>query len=173
MKINYKLIKTNEGYIIISDEGVQEKDWIYSYPNLDNKFKTLASTYLNGLPNIDFNGFEQRVNFNNVELLAKEYVRSSYYNSDNQSYFNPHTCEKDFIAGFNKCLKINKDKLYTVEQMKEFAIEVTHANPITSIDEHFNNFIKYLKPNVDDFVVEFEGGDEEDGLFIMKKQITK
>ena len=24
-----------------------------------------------------------------------------------------------------------------------------------------------------DFVVEFEGGDEEDGLFIMKKQITK
>ena len=188
--IKYKLIKTSEGYIIISDEDVQEKDWVH-HPEVSKEFtivnrfkegderyskgqhiaegvykhvpttntwykkerKIVASTYLNGLPNIDFNGFEQRVNFNNVELLAKEYVRSSYYNSDNQSYFNPHTCEKDFIAGLNKCLEINKDKLYTVEQMKEFAIEVssfdTHANPITSIDEHFNNFIKYLQPNTE------------------------
>ena len=49
--INYKLIKTSEGYIIISDEEVQEKDWVYSYPNFVNKYKIVASTYLNGLPN--------------------------------------------------------------------------------------------------------------------------
>ncbi len=154
--INYKLIKTSEGYIIISDEEVQEKDWVYSYPNFVNKYKIVASTYLKGLPNIDFNGFEQRVNFDNIELLAKEYIeKESKEIAIPASFFynGLYYYEQCFIAGFNKCLEINKDKLYSAEQMKEFAIEVssfdTHANPIISIDEHFKNFIKYLQPNTE------------------------
>ena len=81
--INYKLIKTSEGYIIISDEEVQEKDWVYYYPNFVNKYKIIASTYLDGLPNIDFNGFEHRVNFDNEEdsLLQVNEDKNDWINS--------------------------------------------------------------------------------------------
>lgn len=186
--INYKLIRTSEGYIIISDVEIQVNDLLISELGFIVKFirkdinsimvstdnnqmcsrvnpidykKIVASTYLNGLPNIVFNSFEERVNFDNIELLAKEYIeKESKEIAIPASFFynGLYYYEQCFIAGYNKCLEINKDKLYTAEQMKEFAIEVssfdTHANPITSIDEHFNNFIKYLKPNVDDFVDE-------------------
>lgn len=174
--INYKLIKTSEGYIIISDEEIREGDYFYYdhdkevnkcdseslyfnpylITNYTNVKKIIASTYLNGLPNIDFNGFEQRVNFDNIELLAKEYIeKESKEIAIPASFFynGLYYYEQCFIAGFNKCLEINKDKLYSAEQMKEFAIEVssfdTHANPIISIDEHFKNFIKYLQPNTE------------------------
>jgi len=59
----------------------------------------------------------------NVEKLAKEYVDN--HQSDDFVYTTDEYCNSqvDFKNGFNKAMKLNKDKLFTVEDVKK-AIEI-------------------------------------------------
>lgn len=137
--INYKLIKLTEGYIIVSNEDIKEDDWYYyikcilkfkSFPqdkgrtpkNSDGSQKIIASNFIPELPNIDFNNLEEEFGIVDVEKLAyikypkiKTYLGNEEWNNDGNG--NPLKRE-GFIEGFNKCLELNKDKLYTLEDME-------------------------------------------------------
>jgi len=52
-----------------------------------------------------------------VEKLAREHSTDRFKKSDCPSAFNQTSIEKDFIRGFNKAMELNKDKLFTIEDM--------------------------------------------------------
>lgn len=148
-----KLIKLTEGYIIVSDINIQDKNikYILSPSNEINTFKSfetgigtteicwikvketttlqqvlnsqkiIASTFIPKLPNIDFNNLEEELGITNIEKLANEQFTkdtdkipvptSHWYNSQDIQFYS-------FMKGFNKCLELNKDKLYTEEQLR-------------------------------------------------------
>lgn len=98
----YKLIKIKEGYIITSEDKIEEKDFIIErgkpivkcktildsedlvWESLNTKSsacdgifnfkKIIASTFIKELPTIDFNGFEDEVVY--IESKGKEYIQS-------------------------------------------------------------------------------------------------
>jgi hypothetical protein len=143
--MNYKLIKLEQGYIIVSDGKIGEGDLYYSSQGIlkseetyfeDKRglktkhlnhelwsfplFKIIASTFIPELPNIDFNDLEEEFSIVDVENLAKKYLDSDERLCNNS--FN------GFIEGFNKCLELNKDKLYTEEQLREALSESFKAS---------------------------------------------
>jgi SpoU rRNA methylase family enzyme len=60
-----------------------------------------------------------------VEKLAREHSTDRFKKSDCPSAFNQTSIEKDFIRGFNKAMELNKDKLFTLEDMQK-AFELGH-----------------------------------------------
>lgn len=129
---NYKLIKLKEGYIIISDEEIEnyyfnnhtKEIYLEIHPKrleVTNKelnkeiiFKIIASTFIPQLPNIDFNNLEEEfgvINWLNIAIQEeeqeiennKEYHSTSWYNG--------------FKLGWQKVQELNKDKLYTADEL--------------------------------------------------------
>ena len=109
----YKLIKLEQGYIIISDEKLTLNDTLNTcYYLFDNKIfkreyshhkegkKIIASTFIPELPSVDFNGFEEKFGIVDVEQLALQYAEENG-NVYNQEF-------EYFEAGFNKCLELKK-----------------------------------------------------------------
>lgn len=162
---NYKLIKLEQGYIIVSDDEnyrIEQNEQCYTKNGLtimlqdcgtfSNKHiqKIIASTFISELPNIDFNGLEEWFGIVNIEKLAHEFFASEREEKhkkaleegkDNGMYekFNDelenntglfYHANKTFApiyqAGFNKCLELNKDKLYTEEDLLK-AIEMAQS----------------------------------------------
>ena len=151
----YTLIKLTEGYIIVSDINIQDKDikYILSPSNEINTFKSfetgigtteicwikvketttlqqvsnsqkiIASNFIPELSNIDFNNLEEEFGIIDVEKLTfniyPEIIKEKWceeglaYKED----INEGNRES-FIEGFNKCLELNKDKLYTEKDIK-------------------------------------------------------
>lgn len=125
---NYKLIRIIEGYIIVSynEKITSENVWVFDTdyePSIIYKtdklffeigkeaFKIIASTFIPELPNIDFNNLEEEFSIINIEkLLAK-------INSDMWDTEQKFPLEAGFKIGFNKCLELNKDKLYTLDEV--------------------------------------------------------
>ena len=131
-----KLIKLEQGYIIVSDKTptindfalyskyIRKVDNTFNQPGMDwnalNTRKIIASTFISKLPNIDFNNLEEEFGIINVEKLANI--------SANEIWNDEHTLENEqrelnghmlgYVEGFNKCSKLNKDKLYTEKDIK-------------------------------------------------------
>jgi hypothetical protein len=94
--------------------------------------KIIASTFIPELPNIDFNNLEEEFGIVDVEKLALEErpninIKDISFELDN--------LRKVYAEGFNKCLELNKDKLYTEEQLLK-AIEM--ARDITDGEYTFS-----------------------------------
>lgn len=126
---NYKLIKLEQGYIIVSNKKIEDNDLLFNIkaknPELFIKNfkydsndvwckKVIASNFTPELPNIDFNNLEEEfgiINWLNIAIQEeeKEIENNKEYNST--SWYN------GFELGFNKCLELNKDKLYTLENI--------------------------------------------------------
>mgnify|MGYP006921324582 CR=1 FL=1 len=159
---NYKLIKLKEGYIIVSNEKIKGNDLYYSIKGILKSEKTyleygynglktpilnhtlwsfptskiIASTFIFELPDINFNALEESIGDFNIEKMAMEFEKlevdpiingSSKIKNDLRMYYG-------FIAGFNKCLELNKDKLYTEKQLLK-AVEM--ARDITDGEHTF------------------------------------
>lgn len=130
--MNYKLIKLTEGYIIVSDEEIIFMDTlkpcyylfkreIYKreYSHHTDGQKIIASTFIPELPKIDFNNLEQEFGIVDIEKL-----KDSWYNTQknkSESYlFQYNGMVNDALeAGIKIGLKLNKDKLYTEEDLRE------------------------------------------------------
>lgn len=137
----YKLIKLLEGYIITSTEEIKEKDFIIErgkpivkckaildcedlvWESLNTKSsacdgifnfkKIIASTFIKELPSIDFNGFEDKVGASNKDWIvenAENYCQKEKRRTDVFSAY---------LEGWNKHKELNKDKLYTLEDMEK------------------------------------------------------
>lgn len=172
--MDYKLIKLKEGYIIVSNEEIEnyyfnnhtKEIYLETHPkrlevtnkelNKEIRFKIIASTFIPELPNIDFNNLEEEFGIIDVEKLAKEANGYLPYARDTKGVaFN-----EGFIEGFNKCLELNKDKLLTLDDISNFRkiLEdgVFSNMSCSSAIVEFDKFIKSLQKTERDIKIETE-----------------
>jgi hypothetical protein len=123
---NYYISKTKKGNTIFKCEYIQEiTNYIagspvgYTYKDAREQKhckKIIASTFLPELANIDFNNLEEELNIIDVEKLAKN--KYQYQNGPSHSWdAMQNQLRQGFVEGFNKCLELNKDKLYTLKDI--------------------------------------------------------
>lgn len=168
----YKLIKLKEGYIIISDEALINNDNYYhkirktihkTYDNADyfinntiyeNLKKIIASTFIPELPNIDFNNLEEKFGIVDVEKVSYNWL---YDNEENMPKDYPlKPMQYGFEQGFNKCLELNKDKLYTEEDVLDaWEKGAKEGLPVTKTKK--DKLLKLLQPKTEwDIEIESE-----------------
>jgi hypothetical protein len=85
--------------------------------------KIIASTFIPELPNIDFNNLEEEFGIVDVEKLALENAKLPVNNHKQQDLnteiWISGARQLGFKEGFNKCLELNKNKLYTEKDLKK------------------------------------------------------
>lgn len=141
--------------------------------------KIIASTFIPELPGIDFNGFEEEFGIVSYHKLYNEDIKKyniSYSSNNSDTYLG-------FNLGFNKCLELNKDKLYTLEDLKdafesgehygrtwsEFYNTDSVSRDLAERVKDFNGFIQSLQPKTEwDVEVEMTNWFENDYTIIMK-----
>lgn len=175
--MDYKLIKLEQGYIIVSNNYIKENSWYehggilflsdseYNEGNNPNNLNppvtnynrcVIASNFIPQLPNINFNNLEEEFGIVDVEKLAKEANGYLPYARDTKGVaFN-----EGFIEGFNKCLELNKDKLLTLDDISNFRkiLEdgVFSNMSCSSAIVEFDKFIKSLQKTERDIKIETE-----------------
>ena len=159
---NYKLIKLEQGYIIVSDEKIKDGDTII-YPIktiipvqylggdlIGTELKVIASTFIPELPTIDFNNLEEEFGIVDAEKLANLLTDNEGYSKDEGGEF-----KNGIEIGFNKCLELNKDKLYTEEDLKAafsfYAFASSSQQPYNEDElvDTFNEFTQSLQPKTE------------------------
>lgn len=141
----YRLIKLEQGYIIISNEEITLSDtlntcyYLFNNETFKREYshhkegkKIIASTFIPELPNIDFNGLKEEfgiIDVGNLELqyykeleerkeIAKNFKgQVAGRHEDMFEHKEMHHMVRGYLEGFNKCLELNKDKLYTKEDI--------------------------------------------------------
>lgn len=211
----HKLIKLQEGYIIVSDEDIKPKDkvvllrdnllgkvndivtiissresktkiikangkehWFAAEVNYQrdwNYLKIIASNYIPELPNINFNNLKKEFDIVDVKKLANNQfdedtkkipVPTSYWIDSQNAQFN------SFIKGFNKCLELNKDKLYTkvdvlkvIKMAREEDRVVLHSSDYSEYLYNNDEIIQSLQPKTDwNIEVEMNSCSEDIGI---------
>lgn len=93
----------------------------FGFCKREEVLKIIASTFIPELPNIDFNGLEEEFGIIDVEKLANnQFDEDTKLTEANVVWFETQDVQfNSFIKGFNKCLSLNKDKLYTEEDLRE------------------------------------------------------
>ena len=152
----YKLIKLDQGFILVSDETpiiddfalygkyIRKVDNTFNQPGMDwnalNTRKIIASNFIFELPLIDFNGLEEEFGIPDVEKICE-----SEFHIKNPS---DETLWKKALwkDGFNKCLELNKDKLYTLDQLRFIYNTGIHSTlGELNHDEEFNKVISFIQ----------------------------
>jgi hypothetical protein len=87
-----------------------------------------------------------------VDNICDEYFINEYsWNGKNILPYKDSDLEaikNDFIHGYDKAMELNKDKLFTVEDMKQAYIQGKHGGKTQSYVE-FDDFIKSLQQSTD------------------------
>jgi hypothetical protein len=180
---NYKLIKLKEGYIIVSDIEIEENDycldvnsniifkcsknksdgiydtkdsWVRLHKNCKKK---IASTFIDELPDIDFNNLEEKFGIVDVDDLALKLIGIDQNEVPHWNDFISNdilNIAKGFKAGFNKCLELNKDKLYTEEDVLDaWEKGAKEGLPLTKTKK--DKLLKSLQPKTEwDIEIELE-----------------
>jgi len=167
--MDYKLIKLKEGYIIVSDKEIKEADIHINLltkeierasKNLSKNFignsnfnfsvrkqykKIIASNFIPELPNIDFNNLEEEFGIIGIDKLVSKI--NTPEGLDQFSY------DEGFKLGFNKCLELNKNKLFTeknINPLREILIDGALSNmSCSSAVVEFDKIIKSLQPKTE------------------------
>lgn len=127
----YKLIKLQEGYIIVSDEEItfmdtmkpcyylfENKVYKREYSHHKDGQKIIASNFIPELPSIDFNNLEEEFGIIDVNELAISEIPLDILQTSKGCFDDLNEPERNIWKnGFNKCLSLNKDKLYTLEDI--------------------------------------------------------
>jgi hypothetical protein len=79
-----------------------------------------------------------------VEKLVREHSTDRFKKSDCPSAFNQTSIEKDFIRGFNKAMELNKDKLFTLEDVKMAYIQGFNRGKNSEFN-HMSSYIQFLQ----------------------------
>lgn len=121
--------------------------------------KIIASNFIPELPNIDFNNLEEEFGIVDINKLTNDYFLQEYsWTSNNDLPYKEadiKNIKKDFKKGFNKCLSLNKDKLYTEQQLKKafgfYAFVSPSQQPYNEKEfkDAFNVFIQLLQPKTE------------------------
>lgn len=133
--------------------------------------KIIASTFISELPRIDFNGLEEEFGIVSYHKLYNEDIKKyniSYSSNNSDTYLG-------FNLGFNKCLELNKDKLYTLNDIEPL-LDIMYRSGINdkgdSQDSYVSEWercIQLLQPKTEwDVEVEMTNWFENDYTIIMK-----
>ena len=106
-----KLIKTNDGYNLVSE---QPQGKLLEATCSEKELKSLTKNHIT-LGKLSKQNCDELFGVVDVEKLAKKL-------SPNSSW------EKGYVAGFNKAMELNKDKLFTLEDMKQAINMAYHKN---------------------------------------------
>lgn len=160
-----KLIKLEQGYILVSNEKIKQDDFaiyktgeIIKYVvkvNTDNLQKIIASTFIPELLPIDFNRLEEELGIIDLNDIVDE-LDNELIPFATEEFEKWNIWRNGIILGFNKCLSLNKNKLYTEENVREAIIKgyYTCMNNITENsseikDSDFKNIIQSLQPKLE------------------------
>jgi hypothetical protein len=109
-----KLVKEYEDFYLISDKEIEKGD---EYVKLNNRPRTLllgtTISHVTKVSKLSLKNCEAIELGYDLDELAKEYWVDEYYNSHGSVLE-----MNDFKEGFNKAMELNKDKLFTVEDME-------------------------------------------------------
>lgn len=139
-------------------------------------FKVIASTFIPELPNIDFNNLEEEFGIVDIEnnyykeLEERREIAKNFQGQvagkhpEHFSNQEIHHMVKGYLEGFNKCLQLNKDKLYTLYDMYTL-LDECKTNAMLSRNLNFmesrgKSFIQSLQPKTEwniDIEMAFEG----------------
>lgn len=187
-----KLIKLEQGYILVSLKEITLSDTLIpcyyffnneiikrEYSHHKDGKKIIASDFIPELPRIDFNGLEEEFGIVSYHKLYNEDIKKyniSYSSNNSDTYLG-------FNLGFNKCLELNKDKLYTLEDLKD-AFNAGNAGSggfmknrvrkYNGVDEYLQTFLTwhnetgYIQKTEWDVEVEMTNWFENDYTIIMK-----
>ena len=104
-----KLIKEYEDYYLISDKEIESGD---EYVKLDNRPRTLllgtTISHVTKVSKLSKQNCDEIFGIVNVEELAQEVC--------DDTISSPYHC---YIAGFNKNAELNKDKVFTLEDLEK------------------------------------------------------
>lgn len=158
--------------IIVSDEKIKESEWclnpnghpdifgydyraIFSKEKIDNCKKIIAG--LPGLPQIDFNGFEEQLGIVNAEQLAlAKYPKHTFVDNEFGDDLSP-LCRIGFEEGFKTSQKLNERKFSLADMHKIFAHGYKGHNTSKNLIEYRDELIENLsQPKVFDIEIECE-----------------
>ena len=182
-----KLIKLEQGFILVSDETpiiddfalygkyIRKVDNTFNQPGMDwnalNTRKIIASNFIDELPPIDFNGLEEELGVIDLNDIVDE-LDNELIPFATEEFEKWNIWRNGIILGFNKCLSINKDKLYTEENVREAIIKGYYTcmhnmteNSSEIKDSDFKNIIQSLQPKSEWNV---EVSKEKDSIKIIK-----
>lgn len=162
----YKLIKTPEQFIIVSDEIPNKGDIVIN--NLDNlvgrairelnkgEIKDKEYSKIIAQQNqIDFNGFEDIVGYIDVEKFWKEDTKTTSFGETNQyDHF------KNYQKGFNKANELSSSKQFTLEDM-EYCYNTAKRRAVMQeagleTDLGFKNYIDTYHQQPKEWMIEIE-----------------
>jgi len=140
-----KLYKMVEGYILsITDDGIDDP---YGITN-----PKLAEDY--GWKLLSISNCDDIFGVVDVEKLKSDYIENQLKGLDKEGYEKYFSfAEEDaktFIEGFNKAMELNKDKVFTLEDMKlMFEFGYRKNNLIETTFESALNFIQSLQQPIE------------------------
>jgi len=124
----YKLIKTPEQFIIVSDEPLKVLDYFYfNIDGIQDILQVESEFHLNRIKNnkenfkviaqqeqIDFNNFEDIVGYVDVINLSRKYA-FQYADPPEKIFIDR---KQGYIEGFNKANELSSNKEFTLEDME-------------------------------------------------------
>jgi hypothetical protein len=131
------LHKTKEGYYMLFDEN---KKWIGVMGDCDGKKLKLSKQNCDeifGVIDVEELAYENTIDFVDVFDYNDGYGNISKFN-------NSHEIQEVYIKGFNKAMELNKDKLFTVEDMMQ-AIITTQVSGVIHNNEDRLELIQSLQ----------------------------
>ncbi len=146
----YKLIKTKDQFIIVSNDDAIVKGNLYYNTRLQNVYEAIANSGYNTVDKefkviaqqnqIDFNGFEDIVGYVDIEKLAYQQAEDKYPMTTAIEIKLHTTSKLSYQEGFNKANELS-NKLFTLEDVtkafnKGFKCAKSLDNPFT-IEKEF------------------------------------
>ena len=124
----YKLIKTPEQFIIVSNDDAIVKGNLYYNTRLQNVYEAIANSGYNTVDKefkviaqqnqIDFNGFEDIVGYVDIEKLAYQQAEDKYPMTTAIEIKLHTTSKLSYQEGFNKANELSSNKQFSLEDME-------------------------------------------------------
>jgi hypothetical protein len=162
-----KLIKEYEDYYLISDKEIESGD---EYVKLDNRPRTLllgtTISHVTKVSKLSKQNCDEIFGVVNVDVLATEH----YKEYDNL----PVVRYNSFTTGFNKAMELNKDKLFTLEDVRKAFNKgyLMKFNPSDEYTETLTGLVQSLQQPTE-IDVEIEMEDDKDTLVDNVEQFLK
>jgi GTPase Era involved in 16S rRNA processing len=127
MKAKLKKFKTNYDLFVVNE---------------DNQIETFASTDNTFVYKLSKQNCDEIFGVVNVEKLAGDYANERLNEEYSSSAGNFQAFSSSFREGFNKAMELNKDKVFTLEQMKRI-YEKGYSSGRSELNSRESDKIKY------------------------------
>jgi hypothetical protein len=158
----FKLIKEYEDYYLISDKEIESGD---EYVKLDNRPRTVllgTTAPSTKVPKLSKQNCDEIFGVVDVEKLAMDWRESTgYHDADSYSY----------ILGFKKAMELNKDKVFTLEDVRKAFNKgyLMKFNPSDEYTETLTGLVQFIQQPTEIEVTFNPDEKDSEGCLILKK----